>query len=278
MRHWLCATFVLLGSCATPPALIRSLEELQLIQEIEAAFGRSVDAEKSTVLAQTGEESSAFAGESTAAASEVDRDLARLRELIDIDDVPRQLEKLETVEKAWAELREVDAGLLAVAVTDTNRKATQLSSGEALRTVDRVVDALASLAKDRGDPDQTLSAASVSALRIQTLQPLHIASADGAEMDALEVRMRAASDGVDRVFVELQADPRETADTVRSAAGDWAEYKRMVAEVIRLSLENSDIRSFQLSLGVKRQVTARFRSALAALAAEIRSSSRPGTK
>jgi hypothetical protein len=278
MRHWVCATLVLLGSCATPPALIRSLEELQLIQEIEAAFGRSVDAEKSTVLAQTGEESSAFAGESTAAASEVDRDLAKLRELIDVDDVPRQLQKLEAVEKAWAELREVDAGLLAVAVTDTNRKATQLSSGEALRTVDRVVDALASLAKDRGDPDQVLSAASVSALRIQTLQPLHIASADVAEMDALEAQMRAASDGVDRVFVEIQTAPGGSAGAVRAAAGDWAEYKRMVAEVIRLSRENSDVRSFQLSLGVKRQVTARFRSALAALAAEIRSSSRAGTK
>jgi hypothetical protein len=280
MRYWLCATMILLGSCATPPALIRSLEELQLIQEIEAAFGRSVDAEKSTVLAQTGEESTAFAGEASAAASEVDRALAKLGDLIRIDGVPVQLEKLEAVEKAWAELRDVDASLISLARTDTNLRATRLSAGDALGKVDKLVEDLEALAKQSSDLGQTraLLGASIAVLQIQALQPLHIASADDAEMTAIEARIRTASDSVDGLFVELRAGPQGAADAVRAADDDWSDYKRMVAEVNRLSRENSDVRSFQLSIGVKRQVTARFRSALAALAAEIQSDAHPGTK
>lgn len=279
MRHWLCATFVLLGACSTPPALLRSLEELQLLQEIDVSFGRSVEAEKSSVLAQTDEESDAFAAESKAAAGEVDRDLAKLRELMLVDQVPRQLEKLEAVEKAWAELREVDANVLALAVTDTNLKATELASGEALRTVDRLVQALTALGNDR-DPAQqrALASAAIAALQIQTVLPVHIASASDTVMTEFETGIRAKSELVTRTLALVEAASGGSADEVRAAANDWASYERMVAEVLRLSRENSDVRSSELSIGVKRQVTARFRNALAALAAEIRSSDQPGMK
>jgi hypothetical protein len=279
MRNWLCATLILLGACSTPPAMVRSLEELRLIQEIEAAAGRAIEAEKSSVLTQTDEESDALAAEATAASNEVDRDLAKLRELILVDQVPRRVQKFEAVEKAWGELREIDASLLALAVTDTNLKATRIASGEALRTVGRLVDELTALAKDR-DPEQqrALFLASIAALEIQTVLPLHIASATDSEMTELETGLRAEGGVVDRAVAALQGDPRGSADAVRAAAGDWASYGRMVAEVVRLSRENSDVLSSQISIGVKRQVTARFRNALAALAAEIRSSDQPGAK
>lgn len=272
MRFWTWLAISLALGCGEPPAILRSKEELALLHQIEAAFGRSIDAEKSAVLAQTDEQSEAFAAESRAAAGEVDLHLAQLAKLISIDDLPRQREKLAALEDAWAEIERTDATLLALAVANTNLKAIGISSGKGLRALERVVAALEQAAAQAPDVPRSreLSAAAIAALRIQAWLPAHIASRETGEMDALEVEM-----GRQREIVEglLQQTPEVRGDaSLDEARVAWAEYRGSLTEVLRLSRENSNVRSFDLSIGEKRRAAAAFRAALGALVAEIRSS------
>jgi hypothetical protein len=274
MRAWFWLALAALAACDSEPAFVRYRKELVLLDRIEVAFGRSIDAEKSSVLAVTDAESEAFAAESRAAAAEVDRDIQELASVVEFDRLPGELAKLAAVQSAWAGLKAVDERLLALAVANTNLKATRLSGHEAARSLDRLVAALQALAATTSDPDRIreLSRASIAALRIQVLQAPHIASADDAEMDRLESRMRDASHEVERTLAELRSEPEAAGSAhIEEAAAAWAEYDRTSAEVIRLSRQNTNVRSFDISVHEKRQATETFRVALAALADEVRS-------
>jgi hypothetical protein len=279
MRTWIFILLALVVGCSEP-VLVRTVEELSILREIETAFGRSVDAEKSAVLAQTDEQSEAFAAESKAAAAEVDGLLVQLRERIAVDDVPAQRKKLAALDRAWLHLRKVDDELLALAVANTNLKALRLASEESLPAVDRVTTALEAVGRETTDPGRLreLSAASVAALRVQTLLPLHISSSQNAEMDALERRIDEQDEVVERVLRDLASDSEAPARSpVESANAAWAEERGVLRAVIELSRENTNLRSFDLSIGAKRAATAAFRGALAALVDELRSD-QPGTR
>ena len=275
MRSWLVLAFAALSACNSEPAFVRYQQELALLHRIEGSFSRSVDAEKSAVLADSDEESKKFAAESRAAAGEVDGELRDLSALIHVDGRPADLAKLAAVESSWAELRGIDARLLELAVANTNLKAMALSAGDAARALDRVVAALTAIADGSADPEQVrkLAAASIAALRIQTLHAPHIASANAAEMDRLEGEMSNSAHVVSRVLTELgeQASAPVRAHFEEAAAA-WAEYQRTSAEVVRLSRENTNVRSFDLSIHEKRTATERFRAALAALVDGVQSS------
>jgi hypothetical protein len=265
---------VLLAACASEPALVRYQEKLALLHRIEVAFGGSVDAEKSAVLAVTDEESASLAEESKAAAAEIDRDLRELAKIVAVDQRPGEVAKLATLTTVWAGLKAIDERLLSLAVANTNLKATRLSAGDAARSLDRLVGALEAMAATGSDPERVreLMQASVAALRIQTLHAPHIASADDAEMDRLDGQIRDSSHVVERVLSKLRSDPASSGTHLEDAAAAWADYERSSAEVLRLSRENTNVLSFAMSVGEKRQATQAFRNAIAALVDEVRSS------
>jgi hypothetical protein len=187
---------------------------------------------------------------------------------VEADARPGELAKLAGFDKAWAELRDVDRRLLELAVANSNLKAARLAAGDAAVTLDRLVDALAAAEATSTDPAalRRLSAASVAALRIQTLLAPHIASADDAEMTRLEERMQALGDVVRGVLPEAGSE----------AGAAWTDYERFVAEVRRLSRLNTNVRSVDVSLNEKRRATDACRSALAALLREIHAGASPG--
>jgi hypothetical protein len=153
----------------------------------------------------------------------------------------------------------------------------QLTSGEGLLALNDFIDSLSAVAAQTTDPARLrdLSSASVSALRIQILLPTHIASADEAQMRALEKQIGEQSANVDRVMKELQVDtPEPERGEVGEAATAWQRYGRVNAEVLRLSHENTNVRSSELSTHEKRRATEAVRSAIEALDTEIRTSLR----
>ena len=275
MPRWIWLALMLPVACTSEPALVRYQEKLALLDRIEVAFGRSVDAEKSAVLAVTDAESASLAGESRAADAEIDRDLDELAKVIAVDQRPGEVAKLSTLTTVWAGLKAIDERVLSLDAANTNLKATRLSAGDAARSLDRLVAALEAMAATSSDPERVreLAQASIAALRIQILHAPHIASADDAEMDRLEGRIRDSSHVVDRVLSELRSDPASAAGAhLADAASAWGEYERASAEVLRLSRENTNVRSLAISVGEKRQATEAFRNAIAALDDEVRSS------
>jgi hypothetical protein len=274
---WLALALTIAG-CSREPGFRRQAQKEAVIEAIRQTLLSSVEAEKSAVLATTDEESLQMARESQDLATKVERMRDELRTSIVLDGRPVELECLHIFEARWRELVEVDERLLALAVANTNLKAARLSAREGLAAIDRFVDALDQVQRDSAAPEtiRTVGAASVAAMREQALLLIHIPTADDEEMTRLEQQMSMLSESVDRTLASLRADRALPKAALEAASSAWAEHRRITVEVLRLSRENSNVRSFDVSVHEKRKVTRECLDALAALRAAVESGPQPG--
>ena len=248
--------------CGTEPALIGQARKATLVHALLDNLHASVEAEKSAVMATTDEESITFAQESRRRTAEMNQLRDELHRRVLDDDRPGERSKLAAFDTAWAEVRDVDERLLALAVANSNLKAARLAAGESAVAVDRLVDALAQVAAQSSDPRviREVAAASVSALRIQTLLAPHVATADDEEMTRLEARVSELGEQVEGVLAKVRNG---------AASAAWRDYQRLTADVMRLSRLNTNVVSVDVSVHEKRRVTESCRNALAALLHEI---------
>ena len=268
---------VTLAGCRGEPAFLRQAHKEDLIGAIQRTLLASVEAEKSAVLATTDEESVQMAREAQDLAAKIDLLRAELRAQIVEDGRPAEVESLDVFDARWKELRAVDERLLALAVANTNLKAARLSAREGLAAVERLVDALGAMQRASTDPEtiRTLGDASVAALREQSLLLIHIPTADDAEMTRLEQQMAVLGGSVERTLASLRAAGAPPGDALLAASEAWTEHRRIAAEVVRLSRENTNVRSFEVSVHEKRKVTRECLDALAALLAAVESGPQP---
>jgi hypothetical protein len=259
---------IAVSACGKEPAIVRAAPEAKLIRAIEDALLKSVEAEKSAVLATSDDESRSLAMEARRFATEINRLRGKLRPLVVADGWPQETARLDAFDTAWGELENVDKRLLALAVANTNLKAARLSVSDGAKVLDRLVDALIGMQRASADPGliRAALAASVSALRVQSLLMAHIPSPDDAEMTSLEKRIGESSGETDRQLAALGrvADPK-LHEKLAEVARSWSEYRRIVGEVLRLSRLNTNVLSFDVSVHEKRRVTKDCLSALAAL-------------
>lgn len=275
-RAWLAAALLgaLFLACSPEPAFRRQAEEEGLVDAIRETLLSSVEAEKSAVLATSDEESLQMAQESRRLAERIDALVGDLRSRVEVDGRAAVAERFAAFVARWDELKAVDQRLLSLAVANTNLKAMRLSARDGLSAVDRLLVALDAMERSSSDPDtiRTLGAASVAALREQSLLLIHIPSADDAEMTRLEKQMSEAAASVDRALATLRAGGNVPAGALDTASEAWAEQRRIVDEVIKLSRENTNVRSFDVSVHEKRTVTRECLDALAALRTAVASS------
>jgi len=266
-----------LAACSGEPAFLRTAHKEELIDGIQQMLLASVEAEKSAVLSTSDEESLQMAEQARELAKEVDRLRDQLRALIVEDGRPVELEGLDAFDRSWKELKAVDERLLVLAVANTNLKAARLSAREGLAAVDRFVGAIDAMERASTDPAlvRKLASASVAALREQALLLIHIPIAEDAEMTRLEEQMAALGASVERTLAELRAGAVVSPEALATAAKAWAEHRQVAAEVVRLSRENTNVRSYDVSAHEKRKVTKECLDALAALLAAVESVPQP---
>jgi hypothetical protein len=265
----------LLMGCGEP-ALVRQSRKARLVNDIRHALLESVEAEKSAVLATTDEESHSFADETKRSAAEVNRLRGELDALIRADGRAEEVEALAGFDAAWAALESVDQRLLALAVANSNLKAARLAAREGAATIDLLVDALAEAERDAADAEtvRVLSRASVAALRVQALSMVHIPSPDDAEMTRLEKQMQALSDEVDRSLASAAETGRLPPEKLEAATRAWSDYRPILARVIKLSRENTNVISFGVSVHEKRLATRECLAKLSVLLNAVEPSSR----
>lgn len=272
----LAATLVatLVAGCSHEPAFRRQADEEGLIDAIRETLLSAVEAEKSAVLATTDEESVAMARESRRLAERIDGLVGDLRTQVEGDGRQPVGERFAAFAARWAELKAVDERLLALAVRNTNLKAMQLSARDGLAAVERFLVAIDGMARSSDDPAtiRTLDGAAIAALREQSLLLIHIPSADDAEMTRLEKQMAELAASVDRALATLRGSGAVPAGALDTAAEAWTEQRRITAEVVKLSRENTNVVSFDVSVHEKRTITRECLDALAALRTAIASS------
>ena len=255
------------ASCSSEPAMTHQMRKVRLITALREALLESVEAEKSAVLATTDEESKSMAQEAQQSAATINQLRDELRSLVVADGRHVEIEKLDAFDAAWAEVERVDQRLLALAVANTNLKATRLSGSAGATDLDHFVDTLVEMQRSATAPEtmRALSAAAIAALRIQSLALVHIPSADDAEMTRLEERMRALGEEVDRDLAAVREGGQVPPDQLAAATQAWSDYQGVLKDVLRLSRENTNVISFDVSVHEKRQVTKACLSALSAL-------------
>lgn len=265
-----------IGGCSEEPLFEREFHKARLIDDIRHALLQSVEAEKSAVLATTEEESEALAGQSRGSTKDVNRLLGELRTLITQDAEGPETEKLRAFESTWSELQKIDQRLLDLAVANTNLKAARTMMGEGGAVLDRLVGSLDQLERVAAEPEtiRTISRASVATLRIHSTLLLHIPAAGDADMTRMEQQIEALNDAIDGYLSTLRESSELPADQLAAATEAWRDYQRIGSEVLRLSRENTNVISFDVSVHEKRYATKECLSALSALRAEIDSTPR----
>jgi hypothetical protein len=151
--------------------------------------------------------------------------------------------------------------LLALAVKNTNIKAYTLAFGPAAAALKEVSASLGRLVAAHADSPEAKTmmllafGAQISALRIQTMLPPHIAEESDKKMDELEALMATEDAQVHENLDALAALPHLKSDPeLGTAAARYDEFSKLRAHILALSRENTNVRSLSISLNQKRKV------------------------
>jgi hypothetical protein len=233
------------------------------------------EAEKSAVLATTDEASKEFADRARAATATAEQRRVELAGLVEGAGLEHEKELLAQFSVAFTKFQHIDQELLELAVKNTNLKASALLFGpfaQAANEMDAALSRLiaksasSSVANERKTM-QLAAGAQAGALRIQVLLPPHIAEESDSKMDELEATMRKLDEEIRKDLTGLSSS-NEHAD-VQLAVESYARLSDLKGQIIKLSRENTNVRSLAISLNEKRLVTATCQEALGALEAAI---------
>jgi hypothetical protein len=258
-------------------AFERSVKKLHIIQTMSRDLLASAEAEKSAVMAETDEASQAFAEQSIQAAHHVETARRELELLLQGN--RQEVQLFHEFSRCWEQLQAIDREVLSQAVQNTNLKALRLSFGHAADAMRRMEEALndlmdwVSASPDAVKITRLASKTVTSALHIYTLQAPHITESTATRMEEIEAVMTSLDAQVTETLQSLHALVDEPGTPFLDAA--WAAYKdfqNINAEIVALSRQNSNIRSYALSLGQKRKTTAQCQDVLAALQETVQQS------
>jgi hypothetical protein len=245
--------------------------KVDLVTGMRASLAAASEAEKSALLASSDEDSKVYADAARAATMDVERRRAELSALLK-DSNTEERDLLEQFSKAFADFRRVDDELLTLAVKNSNVKATRLAFGPAATAVREMDGALSRVVeKSAGWPNAAAVArlalgTQSAALRIETLLAPHIAEETDAKMDELEAAMAKEDETVRAALVELSKVPELEGDVdVAAASTAYARFGEVRADILKLSRENTNVRSAAISLREKRSIMTLCEAALAAL-------------
>jgi Four helix bundle sensory module for signal transduction len=258
-------------------AFERKVQKLHLIQAMSRDLLASAEAEKSAVMAETDEASQTFAAQSTRAAHNVEEARRALEPLL--GSARQEAQLFQEFSQCWEQLQAIDREVLSLAVQNTNLKALRLSFGPAADALRRMETALTHLVEAASASPNAVgitrhaTQAVIGILHIYTRQAPHIAESTVARMEEMEAAMYSLDAQVTEALQGLHALVDEPGKPFLEAA--WAAYQdfqTINAEIVALSRQNSNVRSFALSLGQKRKTTAQCQDVLAALQETVQQS------
>jgi hypothetical protein len=249
--------------------LASKAKRVELVERMRLALASASEAEKSAVMAITDADSQTYAEQARAATATVEQDRRELEKLLEPGGTQNEKDELTRFSQAFAEFQRIDKDLLDLAVKNTNLKASSLAFGPAdaaLKEMDaalaRVVTASAADVKIVRLADD----ARIAALRIQTLLPPHIAEESDQKMDELEAAMTKEDGAVRQSLQALAAMPIFSGNPdLKTATSSYDRFSETKSQILKLSRENTNVRSLAISLNQKRNVMFRCQDALAAL-------------
>ena len=259
--------------------------KMELLSRMRINLFKSVEAEKMAVMADTDESSRANADESQKAADSLEKDRLELGMLIKKDSTEQEIKLLDEFDRCWTEFRKIDRVLLDFAVKNMNIKAANLSFVKGSEAEKGFEDALHRLISDQPSNkeglqmDLMISKALAAGLKIHYLHAPHIAAANDDQMDKIEAEIKKNEGVIIRSLNEMKPLVLgKKQRSLREAGVAYEKLSKVTAQVIDLSRQNTNIKSFELSLGRKRKLTAQCDEILLGLQEAVRSRSFKATR
>jgi hypothetical protein len=243
-----------------------------LLADMRVNLVRSVEKEKSAVMALNDEDSAGFAEQSKSAARNVERDLKKLEAISAKSGSEKEKELVGKFGKSWDEVQQIDTALLEAAVQNTNIKALNLSNTIGMELMSKIDDNLTKLtAKVKPEArklqmDKIAADARLSVRTIALRQSRHIDAASEADKKRLEASIASEKEKVNAALKTLdRMTGKRSRVFIREAITDFGEFMRVNDEIVRLSILNTNRNTTALSLGKKRLAEAECDRALEAL-------------
>ena len=249
-------------------------KRVELVERMRLSVALASEAEKSAVMAITDEDSQSYADQARTATATVDQGGRELAQLLEPGGLKNEKDLLAQFSKAFAEIQRIDKDLLELAVRNTNLKAYSLTFGPASAALKEMDAALAGVvAAGAGSPSgddlnvmQLADGARIAALRLLTLLPPHIAEESDQRMDEMEAAMAKEDQAVRQDLAGLAVIPSLSGNSeLSTAAARYARFSVLKAQILKLSRENTNVRSLTISLNQKRKVMLICEDALSAL-------------
>jgi hypothetical protein len=243
----------------------------RLAADLRVQFTRAADASNRAVMADTDEASASLARDAENSVKNVEDDVAALTAVLHSLSVPSEIRLLEEFVEHFAEYREVDRSVLALAVDNTNLKAQRLAFGPAREAADAFRDALGVISsrsppQDRCSIEGPIAKATIAVREIQVLQAPHIAESNDATMTDMERdldRLDSSARSAMRSLEEsVSPSARPAIATAMSALERFDEVSR---QIVALSRRNTNVRALELSLRTKPALAAACDNSLRAL-------------
>lgn len=244
----------------------------ELVASMLKNLHASAEAGKYSVMAETDEASKSFAEEARQASATLEKQRQELERLIQFRNRPKERTAFDAFSPAWEKYLMLEREVLDLAVENTNLKAMKLSFTPAREALGRMETALNEVVEKSSSTPESAAVARaasevlIAALKIHAVQAQHIAESRDAEMDRIEAEMKVLDLRVADGFSALSTFSEETLQAAtRKAHAAYADFQKINLEILRLSRRNTNVRSFELSLGKQRNATATCRDLLQAL-------------
>ena len=269
---------------ASDPAFTQLAEARLLADDLRVQLAKASDASDRAVMADTDEESVAFAREADQAAGAIESRSAALSPRLQSLGYAPELHALQEFNDHFGAYRKLDHDVLDLAVQNTNLKAQRLSFGPVRETADGLRDALQAAAqlapsKDHCRVDALVARAELAVREIQILQAPHIAEPDEAAMTKIEKamaeRLGAAREALKSLGVGASVAMMRQLDAARVALD---RFDKLSAELVALSRRNSNVRSLALALRRAPQLVAACDGSLATLQEALAKEGFTGTR
>ena len=186
-------------------AFTQLVEARRLAAEMRVSLHRAAASAQHAVMADDDDAAAGFVREAEKATRSLERDLASIAPMLERLRYPEELCLVREFEASFAELRDLDRSLFALAVGNTNAKAQRLSFGPAREEADGFCAALEGLARSAPEP------VALARERLERFSAIHrelvSLSRQNTEVRSLAVvlgRRRNPTDVCDATLVALQ--------------------------------------------------------------------------
>jgi hypothetical protein len=242
--------------------LALKVRRLGWVSQMGVSLTSAAEAERSAVMAVTDEDSQRYAGQARQALSATELASRELEGLLS----PAEHHGLAQFTQSFAEFRRIEEEVIDLAVKNTNLKASNLAFGEAASAVREMDAALAHLRTDDVKIVRLADDARISAWRILALLPPHIVEESSEKMDALEAEMTREDREVRSGLDALAGQPQLAGSAdLKTAVASYDRFGELRTQILKLSRENTNVRSLSVSLNQGRRVMLICQSQLAAL-------------